>query len=206
MFMKVILQCIISLLLFSQSFAQENDSSIYKHFIKLKNVIDVKYTRDYFPKGQLKAEGWLVIEKPSSESEIVNVENYDKYSVLEWKYGVWKRYFKSGNIAGIDSMGNLPNSESHQYDYNEKGCLTKIVYVKEKDSIKIETGLFSDYSLRNAEWITFIYFDCDGILKEESFSPANVKNGMWKWYKNGKLINTKEYKDNKLVENKKYGT
>lgn len=205
MFMKVILQCIISLLLFSQSFAQENDSSIYKHFIKLKNVIDVKYARDYFPKGQLKAEGWLVLEKPSSESDIVNVENYDKYSVLEWKYGVWKRYFKSGNIAGIDSMGNHPNSESHQYDYNEKGCLTKIVYVKEKDSIKIETGLLSDYSLRNTEWITLKYYDCDGLLKEENFSPANVKNGMWKWYKNGKLINTKKYKDNKLVETIKYG-
>lgn len=44
-----------------------------------------------------------------------------------------------------------------------------------------------------------------GLLKEESFSPANVKNGMWKWYKNGKLINTKKHKDNKLVETIKYG-
>lgn len=204
--MKAILQSIISLLLFTQSFAQENDSSIYKHFINLENVVDVKYARDYFPKGQLKAEGWLVCEKPSSESEIVNVENHDKYSVLEWKYGVWKRYHKSGKLAGIDSMGYNAKAESHHYDYNEKGCLTKIVFVKEKDSIKIETGMFSEYSLRNTERITFKYYDCDGILKEESFSPENVKNGTWKWYKNGKLFKTKEYKDGKLLKAKKYDT
>jgi antitoxin component YwqK of YwqJK toxin-antitoxin module len=172
----------------------------------LENVVDVKYARDYFPKGQLKSEGWLVCENPSPESDIVKVENYDNYPLLEYKYGVWKRYYKSGNIAGIDSMGNLPNSASHQYDYNEQGCLTKIVFVKEKDSIKIETGMFSEYSLSNTERITFKYYDCDGILKEESFSPENVKNGTWKWYKNGKLFKTKEYKDGKLLKAKKYDT
>lgn len=204
--MKSILTLFLSLLFYSLSYAQENDSSVYKDFIKIDNVIDVKYHRDYYQKGQLKSEGWLVCEQSSPESEIVKVENYANYPVLEYKYGVWKRYYKSGNIAGIDSMGTLPNSESHQYDYNEKGCLTKIVFVKEKDSIKIETGMFSEYSLRNAERITFKYYDCDGILKEESFSPENVKNGTWKWYKNAKLYKIKEYKDGKLVKAKKYGT
>jgi hypothetical protein len=154
----------------------------------------------------LKSEGWLVLEKSSPESKIVKVENYDKYTVLEYKYGVWKRYYESGKIAGIDSMGYTPNSESHQYDYNEKGCLTKIVFVKEKNTIKIETGMFAEYSLRNTEWITFKYYSCEGLLREESFSPENVKNGTWKWYKDEKLYKTKEYKDNKLIDKKIYDT
>ncbi len=206
MFMKIISPFILTLIVFSQAYAQENDSSIYKHFITMDNVVDVKYVRNFFTKGQLKSEGWLVSEKSSPDSEIAKVENYEKDSVLEYKYGVWKRYHESGKIAGIDSMGNIPNSESHQYDYNEKGCLTKIVFVKEKDAIKIETGNFAEYSLRNTEWITFKYYNCAGILKEESFSPENIKNGTWKWYKNGKLYKTKDFIDNKLVATKKYGT
>lgn len=205
-FMKTILTIFLSLLLFSQAYGQENDSSVYWHFIAVDNVVDVKYARDYFANGQLKSEGWLVSEKASHESEIVKVENYGKFSVLDYKYGVWKRYHESGKIAGIDSMGNKPNSESHQYDYNKKGCLTKIVSVKEKKVIKIETRMFSGYSLRNSEWITFKYYNCDGIVKEESFSTENVKNGTWKWYKNGKLFKIKEYKDNKLIDSKKYST
>jgi len=202
--MKTVITILLLLTCYSFSIAQLSDSTVYKRYHSVKNVTDVKYVHNFYSNGNLKSEGWLVLEKSSAESEIIQVTKWEKYDIIEHKFGVWKRYHKNGSLAGVDTFGVDVNEVSRQYDYNEKGQLTKIVMVKQAVSVDKIIHNWVTYKIEDIEWINFRYYDNEVIRKEENFKNDYKKHGMWSWYKNGKLIKTKKYSDNKLVEKKKY--
>ena len=191
---------IIFILTTSITFGQVNDSTVYNVYIKKKHVTEVQYVKYYYRKGQLESEGWIIKEKASPESEIIQVTNWKKYDILEHKYGVWIRYYKDGQVAGIDSMGIYPNDIARQYDYNKDRCLTKIVVFEQVKEVENVSSNWVSSRMDDIRKIHFSYYDCEGITHEEHFLTGYKRTGVWKWYKNGKVIKTKEYHNNKLIK------
>lgn len=194
-------------------FGQSSDSTIYHIYKTKKNVTGVKYVKDYYANGQLKSEGWMVLEKSSPESEIIQVSNWANYDTIEHRFGVWKSYYKDGKISEIDSIGKYKNELVKEYFYNGttfngKNCLLRIATFKPLVSIDKVSKKWYASKQDDIEWIHFQYFSskCNIIAKEEYFIGNNIKSGTWKWYKKGSLTKTQEYKDGKLIAEKKYGT
>lgn len=202
--MKTIITFIFSMIIYTAIHAQETDSTIYKMYNAVRNVTDVKYIKNYYSNGKLESEGWIVLEQSSEDSQILKVKNWRRYYVFDHKFGVWKRYYKDGSLAGVDSNGLNVSEVSKQYEYDKNGCLTKIVFTKPAVSFDKKNQRWTATSLDQIEWSNFRYYDCNGIIREEYFKKNYRKTGVWKWYENGKLIKTKEYKDNKLVKENKF--
>jgi antitoxin component YwqK of YwqJK toxin-antitoxin module len=190
---------------------QSVDSTIYYLYKDKKNVTGVEYITDYYKNGQLKSEGWIVYEKASSQSEIVQINNWANYDTVVHKFGVWKSYYKRGQISEIDSLGNYSSDIVKDYYYFEpvsegQNCLWKIVTFKPAVSISDVNDKWRFVNENDVEWIHFQYFrlKCNIIQREEHFTGTKIKSGTWKWYKKGKLSKTKEYKDGKKIAKKKF--
>lgn len=200
--MKTAITFLLPMIISIATLAQEKDSSIYKKYYSVKNVIEVKYIKNYYSNGKLESEGWAVLEKSSAESEIIRVKNWRRYDMIDHKFGIWKRYYKNGSLAGIDSNGINIGDVSKQYEYDKNECLTKVSIMKPAVSLD-KAKRWTSNSLDEIEWLNYRYYDCKGIIREENFKKKYAKTGVWKWYENGVLIKTKEYRDNKLIEEKK---
>lgn len=186
----------------SFSSAQSIDSSINKMYINKNNVLNVKYIKNTFSNGHSKLEGWIVYEKSTEFSEILMLINWKRYKIIGHKFGVWKRFYRTGQVKEIDSMGFNKSDVCKQYDFNKAGCLIK--------SVKIQPLVYVDYlnrswayTLDDFAFINLTFFDCLGIKHQECFQNNFYRSGTWNWYKKGKLVKTKTYQERKLIETKR---
>jgi antitoxin component YwqK of YwqJK toxin-antitoxin module len=145
--------------------------SVVKEFNEENSIAEVKY---YTIKGKLVSEGkmdgkdrigeWLFY--PEKSSNILTREYY-KAGVLD---GLKITYYPSGKIAEERTYANGLMEGPNNY-YSPEGVLLKKLQYK------------NDVLVGPA-----FYYDASGNIEIEGFYKKGKKHGLWKHYKNGKLV------------------
>jgi hypothetical protein len=101
-----------------QAYGQEKDSSLYFFYIKQDNIDTVVYQKEFYKNGNIKNEGWKITEKPLDKSKLTS-EVIPPYGI-DFGFGVWKTYYKGGQVSSIDSNGVNDTAVKRQYFLQQK--------------------------------------------------------------------------------------
>jgi hypothetical protein len=186
------------------SFGQSSDSSVYFLFKDQENIESIIFHQDFYLNGNVKREGWFVKEKPVEKSKIHIALKTPPGSLLS--VGVWKTYYRNGNVLSVDSFGINDTMITRFHFYKKNGFIDRIVIIKPLTLLYTSNDKFFG-SVSNYEWMKkYIYYK--NKLAVETFFTYKMKpSGIWKYYHNDNVIYTEEYDEKgKCINRKKYGT
>jgi hypothetical protein len=182
----ILLICFQSNLTFSQS----PDSSTYYKLKQLNSNANVYYVYGRFNDGSLEYEGW-VQDKDSIES----------------KFGIWKHYYKGGQIWRIEDKAINNTDTLHQKLYNKKGDLTNEFSFLLKDPSPLGTSYTSTMDIYSVSKYLSVRRYKHGKLKSIKNWKGNSlkKEGTWLFFNESeKILEEKHYSNGKLLSSKKF--
>lgn len=176
------------------------DSAVYHQIKNDKRILGIHYAQVLFKNGKVKEEGWEYKKENNRTDGKHWGEQYDKFPVIIFRVGVWKEYYKNGNLK---MLGNIPleeDSTRNEKHFNRKGELVYEFYFsgkEEKDYKLTEKG--RRRKLKNYKKKEYR----KGKLWLEEGYRNGKKDGEWKEYiKEGQTIIT-EYNEGKKVKRTK---
>lgn len=148
-----------------------------KQFNKNNNIADVKF---YNPKGNVISEGqmdgkmyigtWKYYQKNSNQ--LLILEHFNNFGLLTGKRLV---YYENGQIA-------------EEQNYKE-GKLDGTSFWYSENNIVLKEFLYVDGELHGRSR----YYNPKGEMLVEGIYKRNKKDGIWKFYDNGKLTEEKDF-------------
>ncbi len=150
--------------------------SVVKEFKTGNSISEVKY---YTPKGKLVSEG-----KMDGRNRIGEWLYYPKkYSTV-----MTKEFYKNGKLDG-KKFTYYPNGKVTEEINYSKG-----IKEGENNHYSPEEVLLKKMTYRNDLLVGEVFhYDASGSLMIEGFYKEGRKNGLWKYYKHGKLILEEKY-------------
>lgn len=91
------------LIINSNKLISQIDSAVFYNYIKYSGITKVRYVTKKYSKKKIKEEGWIVYYKNAANSKIFKIKDAPPDQEYQFKVGIWKGYYKKGNIQYIDS-------------------------------------------------------------------------------------------------------
>lgn len=186
------------LFLFSASYAQLTDSTVYHQVKNDPRILGIHYAQVLFKNGKVKKEGWeFTKENNRTDGKYWGVQ-YEKYPVIIFRVGEWKEYRKNGKLKLVENIPLKNDSIRHEKHYNRKGEFVYEFYFSGKE--ELDYKLTGKSKRRKLKTFRKKEYRKGKIYLEESYKNGK-KDGVWKEYnKDGGLEYTTEYMEGKKVK------
>lgn len=154
----------------------KNQPSVVKNFTGTDDMADVKY---FTPKGKLVSEG-----KMKGKDRIGEWIYYHKKS----KEVMTREFYSNGELDGI-MITYYPNGKITEEITYKNGSKEGINNYYSYEGVLLKKLLYKDGKLHGPA----VYYDAYGKILHEGSYKKGTKNGLWKNYKDGKLLSEESF-------------
>ena len=157
------------------------DSSVIKPFldtVNFPNVDTIYYEINKRLNDKILSEGWTIEEKAGPNSTILKIEGSSEDLIMLHKIGVWKHYYKNGQIEAIDTINyEKEHRFGSQTFYNKDGSLSHRYVMTTKDKVPELRSINRDIDLDKKMFaVTILFqFDKNGEIKRKQIWEGDEK-------------------------------
>ena len=108
-----------------------------------------------------------------------------------------ENYNTNGQLEGLRSVMFINGKVAEVAEY-QKDVLNGTTKIYSESGKLLQESLYKDDKLNGQT----IYYDIDGQLQAKGNFKANLKTGIWEYYKNAKLVRKVDHDNDKVIYKK----
>ncbi|PCJ89852.1 MAG: hypothetical protein COA57_00620 [Flavobacteriales bacterium] len=161
------------------------DSAIYMKFASDPSVIYTGYVKTLYKNAHTKGEGWMIKQLDDDFEQVMKDKGTDQVSVIVYKVGEWKEYYKNGKIKRKMYIPFEVGQKRTEMNYNRKGM--PIYEFTFEQSEEFRGKVKKKWGKKKLQTFSKKWYKHGKVWHEGAFVDSK-KDGSWNFYRKNETL------------------